>query len=78
MNNSVIPIAEKGIVFKIAKYRVAVSRIFGLVVLLLLMFTGHSFSQDGLTDFLLEDNRAVFTFDMQPRTIMGADVYKRQ
>ena len=54
MTNSVIPIPENGIIFKIAKSRVIVSRIFGLLVLLLLLFTGHSFSQQGLIDFLFE------------------------
>jgi protein-S-isoprenylcysteine O-methyltransferase Ste14 len=54
MTNSVISIPEKGIIFKIAKSRVIVSRIFGLLVLLFLLFTGHSFSQQGLMDFLFE------------------------
>ncbi|OHB56087.1 MAG: hypothetical protein A2173_02105 [Planctomycetes bacterium RBG_13_44_8b] len=54
MKNSVIAIPEKGIIFTIAKSRLIVSRIFGLFVLLLLLFTGHSFSQEGITDFLFE------------------------
>ena len=54
MKNSVISIPQKGIVFRIAKSRVAVSRIFGLVVLLLLLFTGHSFSQESVPDLLFE------------------------
>lgn len=53
MENCVIPISEKGIIFGIAKSRVVVSRIFGLVILLLL-FTGHSFSQRSVTDLLFE------------------------
>jgi protein-S-isoprenylcysteine O-methyltransferase Ste14 len=54
MKNSVIPIFKEDTIFKIAKSRVIVSRIFGLVVLLLLLFTSHSFSQEGITDFLFE------------------------
>jgi len=54
MKDSVIPIFKEDIVYKIAKLRVIVSRIFGLVVLLLLLFTSHSFSQEGITDFLFE------------------------
>jgi len=54
MENCVIPIPEKGIIFGIAKSRVVVSRIFGLVMLLLLLFTGHSFSQRSVTDLLFE------------------------
>jgi len=42
------------ILFKIADLRVLVSRIFGVVVLLLLVFTGHSFSQQSLIDLVLE------------------------
>ena len=38
----------------IADSRVAVSRIFSIFVLLLAIFTTHSFSQDGLTDTLFE------------------------
>lgn len=41
-------------IFTIAKTRVIVSRVFGLVVLLLLLFTGHSFSQGGKIDILFE------------------------
>lgn len=40
--------------FKIARQRVAVSRIFGVLVLFLILFTSHSFGQDSLTDTLLE------------------------
>jgi isoprenylcysteine carboxyl methyltransferase (ICMT) family protein YpbQ len=54
IKNSVITIPEKGILFAIAKSRVAVCHIFALVVLLLLLFTGHSFSQESLTDVLFE------------------------
>jgi protein-S-isoprenylcysteine O-methyltransferase Ste14 len=54
MKNSVIAIPEKGIIFTIAKSRVIVSRIFGLVVLLLLLFTGHSSSQESVIDMLFE------------------------
>ncbi|MGA1979563.1 MAG: isoprenylcysteine carboxylmethyltransferase family protein [Sedimentisphaerales bacterium] len=42
------------LLFKIARRRVIVSRIFGVLVLLLVLFTTHSFSQDSLTDTVLE------------------------
>jgi len=42
------------IIFKTADLRVLVSRIFGLLVLLLLLFTGHSFSQEGKIDICFE------------------------
>ena len=54
MENSTITRQEKGIIFVIANTRVIVSRIFGLLVLLLLLFTGHSFSQGGKIDILFE------------------------
>jgi len=54
MNNTAIPTLEKGLVFRIANSRVIVSRIFALGVLALLLFTGHSFSQQGITDVLFE------------------------
>lgn len=40
--------------FKIAKARLIVSRIFGLLILLILLFTGHSFRQNEVADTLLE------------------------
>lgn len=54
MKDSAISIPEKGIVFSIAESRVVVSRIFGLVVLLLLLFTGHSFGQESAIDLSFE------------------------
>jgi protein-S-isoprenylcysteine O-methyltransferase Ste14 len=45
---------EKKILYKIAKARLIVSRIFGLLVFLLLLFTGHSFKQSEVADTLLE------------------------
>jgi protein-S-isoprenylcysteine O-methyltransferase Ste14 len=47
--------AYKGrLLFKIARRRVVVSRVFGVLVLFLALFTTGSFSQDSLTDTLLE------------------------
>ena len=54
MKDPVVPIPEKGVAFAIANSRVIVSRIFGLVILLLLLFTGHSFSQESLIDVAFE------------------------
>jgi len=54
VKNRAIPSPERSIIFGIAKSRVVVTRIFGLVVLLLLLFTGHSFGQESLTDLLFE------------------------
>jgi len=54
MNNTTVPALEKGLVFSIANSRVIVSRIFGAGLLVLLLFTGHSFSQQGITDVLFE------------------------
>jgi protein-S-isoprenylcysteine O-methyltransferase Ste14 len=45
---------KNGIIFAIAKSRIIVSRIFGLGILLLLLFTGHSFAQGTLIDILFE------------------------
>jgi len=45
---------EKGIIFAIANSRVIVSRIFGVAILLVLAFTGHSFAQGSITDILFE------------------------
>jgi protein-S-isoprenylcysteine O-methyltransferase Ste14 len=42
------------LLFKIARRRVIVSRVFGVLVLFLALFTTGSFSQDSLTDALLE------------------------
>ena len=54
MKNGAIPTPERSIVFGIAKSRVVVSRIFGFVVLMIMLFTGHSFSQSSITDLLFE------------------------
>ena len=54
MKDSVVQFSGKGPVFTIAKSRVIASRIFGAGILLLLLFTGHSFSQQGVIDVLLE------------------------
>lgn len=45
---------KNGIIFAIANSRIIASRIFGLGILLLLLFTGHSFAQGTLTDILFE------------------------
>jgi protein-S-isoprenylcysteine O-methyltransferase Ste14 len=45
---------KNGIIFAIAKSRIIASRIFGLGILLLLLFTGHSFAQGTLIDILFE------------------------
>ncbi len=45
---------EKGIIFAVADSRVIVSRIFGFLILLVILFTGHSFSQESITDMLFE------------------------
>ncbi|MDD5064827.1 MAG: isoprenylcysteine carboxylmethyltransferase family protein [Phycisphaerae bacterium] len=47
-------IQKNGLLFKIARQRITVSRIFAVLVLLLILFTASSFSQDSLTDTLLE------------------------
>jgi protein-S-isoprenylcysteine O-methyltransferase Ste14 len=47
-------ISGNKLLFKIARQRIAVSRIFGVLVLLLALFTTGSFRQDSLTDTLLE------------------------
>jgi len=49
-----VPVSEKGVIFAIANSRVVVSRIFGGAILLLLLFTGHSFKKDGVIDLLFE------------------------
>ena len=45
---------ESRLLFKIARQRVVVSRVFGVLVLFLALFTTGSFSQGSLTDALLE------------------------
>jgi protein-S-isoprenylcysteine O-methyltransferase Ste14 len=45
---------RNGIIFIVAKSRVFVSRLFAVAILALALFTGHSFSQEGLTDILFE------------------------
>ncbi len=47
-------IHKNNLLFKIARRRVVVSRIFGILVVLLAIFTTGSFCQDNLTDSLLE------------------------
>jgi protein-S-isoprenylcysteine O-methyltransferase Ste14 len=42
------------LLFKIARWRVVVSRVFGVLVLLLIFFTTHSFGQNSLIDMLSE------------------------
>jgi protein-S-isoprenylcysteine O-methyltransferase Ste14 len=46
--------SEKGIIFAIANSRVIVTRIFGVAILLLLLFTGHSFAQGTIIDTSFE------------------------
>ncbi len=45
---------ESRLLFRIARQRVIVSRIFAVLVLLLVLFTTHSFSRDSLTDTTFE------------------------
>jgi protein-S-isoprenylcysteine O-methyltransferase Ste14 len=45
---------KNSLLFKIARRRVIVSRIFGVLVLFLAIFTTHSFSQSSLIDILSE------------------------
>jgi len=45
---------ESKLLFGIVDQRVTVSRVFGVLVLLLALFTTHSFSQNSMTDTLLE------------------------
>ena len=45
---------ENKLLFKIARQRVVVSRIFGIVVILLVPFTTAPFNEDSLTDILFE------------------------
>jgi protein-S-isoprenylcysteine O-methyltransferase Ste14 len=40
--------------FSITQSRVQISRLFGLVIVLLMVFTGHSFAREGVVDFTLE------------------------
>jgi protein-S-isoprenylcysteine O-methyltransferase Ste14 len=54
MKNSAIAIPQKGMISAIAGRRVVVSRIFAVVVLPVLLFTGHSFSQFSVVDIALE------------------------
>jgi len=46
--------SEHGIIFAIANSRVIVSRIFGVAILLLLLFTSHSFAQRTIIDTSFE------------------------
>ncbi len=45
---------EKGILFTVAKARVVVSRVFGFIILLLILFTGRSFDKGTITGMLFE------------------------
>jgi protein-S-isoprenylcysteine O-methyltransferase Ste14 len=45
---------ENRLLFKIARLRIVVSRIFGVLVMLLAIFTASSFSEGSLTDVLCE------------------------
>ncbi len=45
---------RKEVLFKIAKARLVVSRIFGTLIILLLLFTSHSFQNGGVLDILLK------------------------
>jgi len=47
-------IQEKGVIFAVANSRIIVSRIFGVVILLILAFTDHSFAQETMIDLLFE------------------------
>ncbi|HUT31288.1 MAG TPA: isoprenylcysteine carboxylmethyltransferase family protein [Sedimentisphaerales bacterium] len=54
MKDSVVRFPVKRVMFGIANSRLIVSRVFGAAILLVLLFTGHSFSQQGVIDLLLE------------------------
>jgi protein-S-isoprenylcysteine O-methyltransferase Ste14 len=54
VNTADIKTGENILLFKIARQRLLVSRIFGGMVLFLAIFTTHSFSEDSLIDTLLE------------------------
>ena len=45
---------NKRILFVIARARIYISRLFSVLILLLAIFTGHSFSQNGLVDITFE------------------------
>jgi protein-S-isoprenylcysteine O-methyltransferase Ste14 len=45
---------DNKILYAIAKSRIFVSRLFGLLIILLLLFTGHSFEQKEIVDVLFE------------------------
>lgn len=47
-------VGENRLLFKIAHQRVKVSRIFGVLVIFLALFTTHSFSQDNPIDIIFE------------------------
>lgn len=47
-------VQKNGLLFKIARQRITVSRIFAVLVLFLVLFTAGSFSQNSLTDTVLE------------------------
>ena len=49
-----MPDESKGIIFFAAKSRVYISRLFAVVILLIAIFTTHSFSQEGLLDISFE------------------------
>ena len=44
----------KGVIFLAAKLRVCISRLFAVAILLIAIFTTHSFSQKSLLDFFFE------------------------
>jgi protein-S-isoprenylcysteine O-methyltransferase Ste14/membrane-associated phospholipid phosphatase len=54
IENTIITRQEKGVIFAIANTDVIVVRIFSLLALLLLLFTGHSFSHGGTVDRFFE------------------------
>jgi protein-S-isoprenylcysteine O-methyltransferase Ste14 len=54
VNSTNISTGESGLLFKIARQRIVISRIFGVLVVLLAIFTMHSFSDDSLIDILSE------------------------
>jgi len=69
---------EKGLVFRIANSRVIVSRIFALGGTGAPSLYGALIQSARYNRCTLRGVRAVFAFDMQSRTIVGADVYKRE
>jgi len=61
MGNSATIINEKGVIFAIANPRVVVSRIFGFLILIPLLFTGYFLGQGCAVKIILESS-GIFAF----------------